>query len=71
MSKNQKGLLKRQSFFLKKWFSLEMLWNFVKGENICDDNIFLNNCGKGLGELSIAYIKQQNVLPKQHNSADL
>ena len=56
MSKNQKGLLKWKSFFLKKWFSLEMLSKNIKRENICDDKIFVNNCGKGLGIFSVAYV---------------
>ena len=61
MSKNQKGLLKRRRFFLKKWFSLEMLWKFIKRENICYHKFFINNYGKGLGIFSVANVKQQNV----------
>ena len=41
-----------------------MLWKIAKRENICDDNIFLTICGKGLGMLSIAYVKQLKCPPQ-------
>jgi hypothetical protein len=56
MSKNQKGLLKWNCFFLKKWFSLEMVWNPEGREKVCDDKNFIYIFNeKDLAELLYPY----------------
>jgi hypothetical protein len=45
----------------------------MKRKNICDDKIFLNNCGKGLGKLYIAYVKGQwnQFVPKRFQNLNV
>ena len=45
----------------------------MKSKNICDDNIFLTICGKGLGMLSIANVKGQwkQFVPKRFQNLNV